>query len=77
MANQRLEFEVVVVGAGPAGIAAACVAAEKGRTVAVVDNSPWLGGQIWRGVQPRESLPVAPETSSPSPRQRSAGRGPG
>lgn len=77
MANQRLEFEVVVVGAGPAGIAAACVAAEKGRTVAVVDNSPWLGGQIWRGVQPGESLPVAPETSSPSPRQQSAGRGPG
>ena len=49
MANQRLQYEVVVVGAGPAGIAAACMAAENGRKVAVVDNSPWLGGQIWRG----------------------------
>ncbi len=49
MANRRLQFEVMVVGAGPAGIAAACTAAERGRKVAVVDNSPWLGGQIWRG----------------------------
>jgi NADPH-dependent 2,4-dienoyl-CoA reductase/sulfur reductase-like enzyme len=49
MANQRLQSDVVVVGAGPAGIAAACMAAENGRNVAVVDNSPWLGGQIWRG----------------------------
>jgi D-hydroxyproline dehydrogenase subunit alpha len=49
MANQRLRSDVVVVGAGPAGIAAACVAADKGKKVAVLDNSPWLGGQIWRG----------------------------
>src|SRR3974390_1449813 len=49
MANRRLQFEVIVVGAGPAGIAAACIAAETGRKVAIVDNSPWLGGQIWRG----------------------------
>ncbi|MCX6923621.1 MAG: FAD-dependent oxidoreductase [Verrucomicrobia bacterium] len=51
MANLRLQYEVVVVGAGPAGIAAACVAAENGRQVAMVDNSPWLGGQIWRGAE--------------------------
>jgi D-hydroxyproline dehydrogenase subunit alpha len=51
MANRRLQSEVVVVGAGPAGIAAACVAAENGRKVVLVDNSPWLGGQIWRGAQ--------------------------
>ena len=49
MANRRLQPEVVIVGAGPAGIAAACMAADYGRKVAVVDNSPWLGGQIWRG----------------------------
>jgi len=48
MANRRLQLEVTVVGAGPAGIAAACMAADQGRKVAVVDNSPWLGGQIWR-----------------------------
>lgn len=51
MPDQRLNFDVLVVGAGPAGIAAACIAAENRRTVAVVDNSPWLGGQIWRGIQ--------------------------
>ena len=49
MANQHLQPDVVVVGAGPAGIAAACMAADRGRKVTVLDNSPWLGGQIWRG----------------------------
>jgi NADPH-dependent 2,4-dienoyl-CoA reductase/sulfur reductase-like enzyme len=49
MVNRHLQYEVVVVGAGPAGIAAACAAADNGRKVAVVDKSPWLGGQIWRG----------------------------
>src|SRR6266436_2412153 len=37
-----LEFEIVVVGGGPAGVAAACAAAESGRRVAVVDDTPWL-----------------------------------
>ena len=45
------EVEILVVGAGPAGLAAACVAAKAGKRVAVLDNSPWLGGQIWRGEQ--------------------------
>ena len=42
-------FDVVVVGAGPAGLGAACAAAESGSSVGVLDDSPWLGGQIWRG----------------------------
>ncbi|HZL27633.1 MAG TPA: FAD/NAD(P)-binding oxidoreductase [Acidobacteriaceae bacterium] len=41
--------EVLVVGAGPAGIAAATAAAEKGRSVIVLDDNPSAGGQIWRG----------------------------
>jgi D-hydroxyproline dehydrogenase subunit alpha len=41
-------FDILVVGAGPAGMAAACCAAESGRTVGVVDDNPDLGGQIWR-----------------------------
>lgn len=53
MSDPRNDFEIVVVGAGPAGLAAACAAAESGRRVAVVDDSPWLGGQIWRGEQRR------------------------
>jgi len=43
------EFDVVVVGAGPAGLAAACRAAECGRRVAMLDDNPQPGGQIWRG----------------------------
>jgi len=40
--------EVVVVGAGPAGIAAACRADESGANVTLLDDNPYLGGQIWR-----------------------------
>ena len=48
MATER-RFEILVVGAGPAGIAAACAAAESGRRVGMVDDNPSVGGQIWRG----------------------------
>lgn len=41
--------EVLVVGAGPAGIAAAVRAAEHGKQVVVLDDNPTEGGQIWRG----------------------------
>jgi NADPH-dependent 2,4-dienoyl-CoA reductase/sulfur reductase-like enzyme len=40
-------------------MAAACVAAESGKQVAVLDNSPWLGGQIWRGEQTHPTQPAA------------------
>ena len=40
---------IVVVGAGPAGIAAALAANECGRAVTVIDENPAPGGQIWRG----------------------------
>jgi NADPH-dependent 2,4-dienoyl-CoA reductase/sulfur reductase-like enzyme len=43
------DFDVVVVGAGPAGLAAACRAAECGCRVAMLDDNPQPGGQIWRG----------------------------
>ena len=45
----RRTFDVVVVGAGPAGIAAACAAAKSDAAVALVDENPSPGGQIWRG----------------------------
>jgi len=41
-------YDVLVIGAGPAGLAAACRAAEAGGRVAVVDDNPRPGGQIWR-----------------------------
>ncbi len=40
---------IVVVGAGPAGIAAALRAQECGARVTVIDDNPNPGGQIWRG----------------------------
>jgi len=49
MINESSRFDIVVVGAGPAGLAAACAAAECGRRTVVLDATPWLGGQIWRG----------------------------
>lgn len=43
---------VVIVGAGPAGIAAACRASESGARVTVIDDNTTYGGQIWRGGSP-------------------------
>ena len=42
-------FDVLVIGGGPAGIAAAVRAAECGVRVGIVDDNASLGGQIWRG----------------------------
>ena len=42
-------FDVVVVGAGPAGMAAAITASARGANVCVVDDNARSGGQIWRG----------------------------
>src|ERR1700723_78431 len=41
-------FDTLVVGAGPAGIAAAVSAAGAGQRVGLVDDNPAPGGQIWR-----------------------------
>lgn len=43
--------DIAIIGAGPAGLAAATSAAAQGKSVLVFDESPWLGGQIWRGVE--------------------------
>ncbi len=56
MSPAELSFEIAIVGAGPAGLAAACVAAESGRRVVVLDDTPWVGGQIWRGQQAKPTL---------------------
>jgi NADPH-dependent 2,4-dienoyl-CoA reductase/sulfur reductase-like enzyme len=41
-------FDLVIVGAGPAGLEAARSAFAPGRRIAVVDDNPRPGGQIWR-----------------------------
>jgi D-hydroxyproline dehydrogenase subunit alpha len=42
------ETEVLVIGAGPAGVSAATTAAQHGRRVLLLDDNPGPGGQIWR-----------------------------
>jgi NADPH-dependent 2,4-dienoyl-CoA reductase/sulfur reductase-like enzyme len=40
--------DIAVVGAGPAGLKAAQIAARAGARVALIDDNPRPGGQIWR-----------------------------
>jgi NADPH-dependent 2,4-dienoyl-CoA reductase/sulfur reductase-like enzyme len=48
-------YDFLVVGAGPAGLAAAHAAAASGALVAIVDDNPHAGGQIWRGGPERQA----------------------
>ncbi|MEE9394423.1 MAG: FAD-dependent oxidoreductase [Planctomycetota bacterium] len=49
MSDKRAQhFDLVVVGAGPAGLAAARAAAVARFSVALIDENPHPGGQIWR-----------------------------
>lgn len=42
------QCDIAILGAGPAGLAAALAAARCGRRVIVIDDNPHPGGQIWR-----------------------------
>ena len=55
----RQSYDVIVVGAGPAGMAAAVRASESGASVALVDDNPDIGGQIWRNERTHPTNPVA------------------
>ncbi|WP_285892310.1 FAD-dependent oxidoreductase [Deinococcus taeanensis] len=54
-----LTADVVVVGAGPAGLSAARAAAQSGADVLVLDAGPGPGGQIWRGLTEAQPGPAA------------------
>jgi len=69
MARVARTFDVLVVGGGPAGMAASVHAAECGRRVGLVDDNPSLGGQIWRG----ESADVASDAARWAERSSKAG----
>ncbi|MEZ4650125.1 MAG: FAD-dependent oxidoreductase [Candidatus Eisenbacteria bacterium] len=51
------EADVVIVGAGPAGLAAARVAGAAGRDVLLLDENVAPGGQIWRGGSDPRAVP--------------------
>jgi NADPH-dependent 2,4-dienoyl-CoA reductase/sulfur reductase-like enzyme len=61
----RRHAEVLVVGAGPAGMAAATAAATHGTKVIVLDDNPTAGGQIWR-----QGIAAAEEPPGPSEPRR-------
>jgi NADPH-dependent 2,4-dienoyl-CoA reductase/sulfur reductase-like enzyme len=43
--------DLIIIGAGPAGMAAAIEARQSGLNVLVLDEQPAPGGQIWRGIE--------------------------
>ncbi|UUQ65224.1 NAD(P)/FAD-dependent oxidoreductase [Pseudomonas fuscovaginae UPB0736] len=48
--------DLLIIGAGPAGIAAALAAAPSGARISLIDDNPLAGGQIWRD-GPQAKLP--------------------
>ena len=61
MAESDIELHerIVVVGAGPAGLAAAQAARDAGLDVLLLDAAPQAGGQVWRARQGVAAAPVA------------------
>ncbi len=57
--SDTLDAGLVVVGAGPAGLAAAVAAAQAGLDVLLLDAAPAAGGQIWRARRGVAAAPVA------------------
>ena len=47
---KRDNYDVVVIGAGPAGLAAAAIAAEAGLSTLLLDENAGPGGQVWRAI---------------------------
>jgi NADPH-dependent 2,4-dienoyl-CoA reductase/sulfur reductase-like enzyme len=61
MNNTRHNYDTLVIGGGPAGLAAAVSATQAGARVAIVDDNPGPGGQIWRGEHRQANNPEAAE----------------
>src|SRR6478752_3695867 len=56
-----IKTDILVIGGGAAGMSAALAASEKDVDVTVVDDNPYLGGQIWRGELGKTKAPEAIE----------------
>lgn len=46
-----MRYDLVVLGGGPAGLSAACAAAEQGKSVILLDEQAVPGGQIYRNAE--------------------------
>lgn len=51
--SETIKAEVVIVGAGPAGLCAATLPVVASRSVVLIDDNPRPGGQIWRAEKGR------------------------
>ena len=47
---RRDSYDVVIIGAGPAGLASAAIAAEAGLSTLLLDENAGPGGQVWRAI---------------------------
>jgi len=56
--NERAEAEVIVLGAGAAGLAAAAELAQAGRTVLVLEARERIGGRCWTRREPGLAVPI-------------------
>jgi NADPH-dependent 2,4-dienoyl-CoA reductase/sulfur reductase-like enzyme len=56
--HKTAHCDLLIIGAGPAGLAAAVAAAPSGATITVIDDNPMPGGQIWRD-GPNVRLPAS------------------
>ena len=57
--------DILIIGAGPAGMAAALAAAPSGGAIMLVDDNPAPGGQIWRDGPGAHLPPLAQWTKLP------------
>ena len=46
----RLDYDLVIIGAGPAGLAAAIEASRHDLSTLVLDDQPAPGGQVYRNI---------------------------
>src|SRR5690348_15062533 len=57
-----MTVDLAIIGAGPAGLAAAALAAELGLETVLIDEQPAPGGQIYRAVEGAEpDTPLGPD----------------
>ena len=57
MANQH--FQIVIIGAGPAGMAAALTTTKAGLATIVIDDQKDSGGQVYRNLQANQETSPA------------------
>ena len=55
---QDSDCDVLIIGAGAAGLAAACELADSGRQVLIIEARDRLGGRIWTRQEPGLAVPI-------------------